>query len=81
MQESEDQWEIRFGERCYLFPATDVLGLPVDNITAERLAEYIWGEVARELRDHEADHLTTMTVGVEEASGQTAWYSQELSTG
>jgi 6-pyruvoyl tetrahydropterin synthase/QueD family protein len=81
VQESEDQWEIRFGERCYLFPATDVLALPVDNITAERLAEYIWGEVARELRDHEADHLTTMTVGVEEAPGQTAWYSQELSTG
>jgi hypothetical protein len=53
----------------------------VDNITAERLAEYIWGEVAGELRDHEADHLTTMTVGVEEAPGQTAWYSQELSTG
>lgn len=78
MQESEDHWEIRFGERRYVFPSRDVLPLPLDNITAERLAEYIWGEVARELRDHGADHLLSMSVGVEEAPGQTAWYSQEL---
>ncbi|MBI4759049.1 MAG: 6-carboxytetrahydropterin synthase [Chloroflexi bacterium] len=79
MQESEGHWEIRFGERRYVFPARDVLPLPVDNVTAERLAEYIWGEVAKELRDRGVDHLISMNVGVEEAPGQTAWYSQELS--
>jgi 6-pyruvoyl tetrahydropterin synthase/QueD family protein len=78
MQESEGHWEIRFGEQRYVFPARDVLSLPVDNVTAERLAEYIWGELAKELRGAGASHLVKMTVGVEEAPGQSGWYCQEL---
>jgi 6-pyruvoyl tetrahydropterin synthase/QueD family protein len=78
MQESEGHWEIRFGERRYVFPARDVLPLPVDNITAERLAEYIWGEMDKELRQVGIGQLVNMTVGVEEAPGQSAWYSHEL---
>jgi 6-pyruvoyltetrahydropterin/6-carboxytetrahydropterin synthase len=80
MQEKEDHWEIRFNDRRYVFPARDVLPLPLDNVTAERLAEYIWGEVASELRKQEESCLINMTVGVEEAPGQTAFYSQELGT-
>jgi len=79
VQRHEREWEIRVGERRYLFPAEDVLALPVDNITAERLAEYIWGEVAKELRARGGGHLTRVTVGVEESPGQTAFYSQALS--
>jgi 6-pyruvoyltetrahydropterin/6-carboxytetrahydropterin synthase len=78
MQENEGHWEIRFGDSRYVFPARDVLPLPVDNITAERLAEYIWGEMAKELRGAGASHLLSMTVGVEEAPGQSAWYNHEL---
>jgi 6-pyruvoyltetrahydropterin/6-carboxytetrahydropterin synthase len=78
IKESENHWEIRFKERLYVFPASDVLPLPVDNITAERLAEHIWGELAKELREAGAGHLTNMTVGVEEAPGQSGWYSQTL---
>jgi len=78
LQESEGHWEIRFGERRYVFPARDVLPLPVDNITAERLAEYIWGEMNKELRKAGIGQLVNMTVGVEEAPGQSAWYSHEL---
>jgi 6-pyruvoyl tetrahydropterin synthase/QueD family protein len=78
VQEQEGHWEIRFNDRRYVFPARDVLPLPLDNVTAERLAEYIWGEVACELRKQDASRLVTMTVGVEEAPGQTAFYSQEL---
>jgi len=78
LQESEGHWEIRFGERRYVFPARDVLPLPVDNITAERLAEYIWGEMNKELRQAGIGQLVNMTVGVEEAPGQSAWYSHEL---
>jgi len=79
--EGEDHWEIRFGERRYVFPARDILPLPVDNVTAERLAEYIWGEVAKELVGQASSHLVTMTVGIEEAPGQAAFFSQELSRG
>jgi 6-pyruvoyl tetrahydropterin synthase/QueD family protein len=78
LQESEGHWEIHFGERRYVFPARDVLPLPVDNITAERLAEYIWGEMNKELRRVGIGQLVNMTVGVEEAPGQSAWYSHEL---
>jgi 6-pyruvoyl tetrahydropterin synthase/QueD family protein len=78
MRESEGHWEIHFEDRRYVFPARDVLPLPIANITAERLAEYIWGEVAKELAGQASSHLVTMTIGVEEAPGQTAFYSQEL---
>ena len=78
LHQSENEWEIGFGERRYIFPARDVLALPVDNITAERLAEYLWGEVVRELRARGGEHLTTITVGVEESPGQTAFYGQDL---
>ena len=78
-QESGGHWEIRFEDRRYVFPARDVLRLPVDNVTAERLAEYIWGQVAAELRARGVHHLVSMSVGVEEVPGQTAWYTQEMS--
>lgn len=81
IQQDEGSWELEFKERRYVFPARDVMPLPVDNITAERLAEYIWREIARELRASGGDHLLTLTVGVEEAPGQTAFYSQGLSEG
>jgi hypothetical protein len=48
--------------------------LPVDNVTAEWLAEYIWGEVYREIQARDAVQVAEMTMGVEEAPGQTAYY-------
>lgn len=80
LQQSIDQWEIRYQENRYVLPAADVNPLPIDNITAERLAEYIWGEVARRLHEVGDEHLLTLTVGVEESPGQAAYYSQALST-
>jgi len=76
LHQAEDHWEICFRERRYVFPARDVKPLPVDNITAERLAEHIWGEIAREMRASGGGHLTALTVGVEEAPGQMAYFSQ-----
>lgn len=74
MRERDNHWEIHFGDRRYVFPSRDVLPLPLDNITAERLAEYICGTLAKEFCS-EGQPLT-ISVGVEEAPGQTAWYSQ-----
>jgi 6-pyruvoyltetrahydropterin/6-carboxytetrahydropterin synthase len=81
IRESEGEWEIRFGSRRYVLPAEDVLPLPVDNITAERLAEYICGQLIAALRAENVDGvgtLTTVTVGVEESPGQTAYYRHRL---
>jgi 6-pyruvoyltetrahydropterin/6-carboxytetrahydropterin synthase len=54
-----------------------VVPLPVDNITAERLAEYMWNEIVGELLALGNSHMTTISVGIEEAPGQTAYFSQE----
>jgi 6-pyruvoyl tetrahydropterin synthase/QueD family protein len=76
VQESEKEWEVRFGERRYVFPAQDVLPLPVDNITAERLAEYVCDQVVEKLGEQEVTNLSAITVGIEEASGQTAYHTR-----
>lgn len=79
LRQAEGHWEINFEGRRYVFPERDVLTLPLDNITSERLAEYIWGEVARELREQGCSQLAKLTIGVEEAPGQAAYFSQNLS--
>ena len=74
IREADEEWEIRFENRRYVFPAEDVLVLPVDSITAERLAEYICGQLVSSLKEQGRLSLTSITVGVEEAPGQTAFY-------
>lgn len=72
------EWEIRFEDRRYVLPAQDVLSLPIDNITAERLAEYVCEQFLEALAEYQMSNLTTITVGVEEAEGQTAYYVHRL---
>lgn len=79
IREAEGEWEIRFEGRRYVLPAEDVLPLPVDNITAERLAEYICGRLIADLHRQGVDGLdtiNTITIGVEESPGQTAFYQR-----
>lgn len=74
LTEQAESWEIRFGEKRYLFPREDVIALPIDNSTAERLAEYICQELRRELAAYKTANLHTIMVGVEEAPTQMAYY-------
>lgn len=74
ISEQERELEIRFGAKRYVFPREDVVGLPIDNSTAERLAEYICQELLRELAVHNTANLQTIMVGVEEAPTQMAYY-------
>ncbi len=78
IHKADGEWMIRFENRRYVFPADDVLVLPVDNITAERLAEYICAQLVEMLPAYEQAHLNVLTVGVEEAPGQTAFYQHVL---
>jgi 6-pyruvoyltetrahydropterin/6-carboxytetrahydropterin synthase len=78
-EERDGTWHIRFGEvRRYQFPAQDVKPLPIDNSTAERLAEWIHGRLARDLREHAITNIRRMSVGVEEMPGQAGWYEAPL---
>ena len=74
------EWEIRFQGRRYVFPSSDVVELPIDNSTAERLAEYICQELYKLLGPHDISHLHTIMVGVEEAPTQMAYFQMPLNS-
>ncbi len=76
--ESPDAWEIHFQQRRYVFPRTDVVELPIDNSSAERLAEYICHELHTLLSTYNTANLHIIQVGVEEAPMQMAYYRQSL---
>ncbi|HLY32052.1 MAG TPA: 6-carboxytetrahydropterin synthase, partial [Ktedonobacterales bacterium] len=68
----------------YVLPRETVVTLPVDNATAERLAEQLARRIVGQLRQRLAptpaafDALTTLTVGVAETEMQTAFYTLDL---
>ncbi len=78
IDEGQSNWKVRFGDRGFVFPKSDVLPLPIDNTTAERIAEYFVGLLREGLRLAGATNLTSITVGVEEAPGQSGWASDSF---
>ena len=72
-----DAWEITSGDRRYVIPKSDVCVLPLDNSTAERLAEWFCHRLAEALAQR--DNITSISVGVEEAPGQAGWCTLSLS--
>jgi 6-pyruvoyltetrahydropterin/6-carboxytetrahydropterin synthase len=90
----EDAWEIEYtGDLSkipnapaspirYIMPAWTVVPLPVDNVTAERLAERMAHDIADALRRRGAgESVTRLMVGIEETRAQTAFYTLELTPG
>jgi 6-pyruvoyltetrahydropterin/6-carboxytetrahydropterin synthase len=75
ISETETSWKVRFGDRGYVFPKSDVAALPIDNSTAERLAEWFAGRLLEYLDAAGATTVQTLKVGVEEMPGQAGWYT------
>jgi 6-pyruvoyltetrahydropterin/6-carboxytetrahydropterin synthase len=75
IDEGMSNFKVRYGERGFVFPKSDVLALPIDNTTAERIAEYFVGRLAADLRARGATNISSITAGVEEAPGQSGWAS------
>src|SRR5262245_53297869 len=87
LAEQQDAWELEYvpaagdpqasGERIfYRMPRSAVVALPVDNATAERLAEQLTQRIAEQLHARSLDgNLTSITVGIEETEMQTAFYT------
>ena len=85
--EQEDAWELEYmptdgtsqtpGERIlYRMPKSAVVALPIDNATAERLAEQLTIRIAEQLHTRHLDgNLTSLMVGIEETEMQTAFYT------
>jgi 6-pyruvoyl tetrahydropterin synthase/QueD family protein len=71
-------YHVAFCDRRYVIPEADVRALPIDNTTAERLAEWLAARLGGELRSRRAANLSSLTVTVEEAPGQSASFTLPL---
>jgi 6-pyruvoyl-tetrahydropterin synthase len=78
-RELPDEWEIHFGQKRYLLPREDVIALPIENSTAECLAEYICDELRSALASYDSSNIHSLLVGVAEAPTQMAYYQVVLS--
>ncbi len=78
VKRAEGHYHVSFGDRRYVIPEADVRPLPIDNSTAERLAEWLAGRLAGQLRARGAANLSSLTVTVEEAPGQSASFTLPL---
>jgi len=73
----DDAWQIASPDGRYVIPKSDVCALPLDNSTAERLAEWFCHRLAEALARR--GNITAISVGVEEAPGQAGWCTLSLS--
>lgn len=79
IDEGRTNWKIRFGDVGYVLPKSDVIALPIDNTTAERLAEWLAGRLVTHYREAGVASFRKISVGIEESPGQAGWYSVEVS--
>ncbi len=70
-------WTVRFGDREYRFPASDVAVLPIENTTAELLAQWIADRVDEALTAGGHGNVTRIAVDVEEMPGQSGGYARD----
>ena len=71
-------YTVKYQHKTYVFPAEDVVQLPIPNTTAEHIAAWIADRLAEDLAADGADHLTALEVEVEETPGQSAVFRREL---
>lgn len=63
-----------FGEPTYVFPLVDCAMVPIENTTAEMLAQYFAQRVRDELVAQGVSNLSAIEMEVEESFGQAATY-------
>lgn len=68
----EREVEVTFEDRRWVFPREDCVLLPVENTTAELIARWIGYELLASWTDEQKQHLSVLTVEVEENFGQWA---------
>ncbi len=74
LEEQPHSIRVRYRDREWLFPRDDCVLLPVENTTAELLAQYIAGRLRDEFRDRYHFEPAVRRVEVEESIGQSATY-------
>jgi len=74
VEESPAKLHVKYKDREWLFPRGDCVLLPIENTTAELLAKYIAGRLAKALQERHGFTPVRMTVEVEESVGVSAIY-------
>jgi 6-pyruvoyltetrahydropterin/6-carboxytetrahydropterin synthase len=77
VQSTEREVVATYEDRRYVFPARDVVLLPIPNTTAEMLAQWIAGEIKTLLSPTELTATRAIEIEVEESFGQRAIYREE----
>jgi 6-pyruvoyltetrahydropterin/6-carboxytetrahydropterin synthase len=77
VQQTGDEVVATYKDKRYVFPAGDVVLLPIPNTTAEMLARWIAGEIKARLSPTELAAARVIEVEVEESFGQRAIYREE----
>ncbi len=75
IEENDGEVEVLFPGRRYVFPADEVLRLPLANTSMELLARFFWDALAEDL---ESDRVTELAVEIEETDGQSCVYRARL---
>ena len=76
--QAPEGWTLQHGARRYLFPAADVVALPIENTTAELIAQWLWEQTAAALAAGDHRNLRRLAVDVEEMPGQAGGYARAL---
>ena len=77
IREEAGQVIMRYEDDEFRIPLTDAAILPIVHSSAEELARYIAGDLMGELRSEGIATLDAIQVGVEETTGQAAFYREE----
>jgi len=78
IEDTDTAWKVRTPANIgYVLPKPDVVALPIDNTTAERLAEWFAGRLLHWLEGKNASNLRGLTVEVSEGPGQSGAYRLE----
>jgi len=78
IREEAGQVSVRYGDDEFRFPAKDVLLVPIAHSSAEELARYLAGEIRHELLVEGVQRIRAIQIGVEETTGQAAYYRETL---
>ena len=71
IEATETAWKVRTpADTGYVLPKADVIALPIDNTTAERLAEWFGERLWQWLEGRGASNVCALTVEVWEGPGQ-----------
>lgn len=78
IREDGTQVVVVYEQDEFRFPKSDVLMLPIIHTSAEELAQYLLGEIRRELERDGVTGITALEVGVAETTGQAAYCREAL---